>query len=221
MRLRLGLLRNSAAIDRQSTRETAEAQAKKHKHQIPTVKTEAKTKADEAAAARQKAKALEPPKPPPMPRIRPLSEAKAIDSGATFISEAFLFMVTGGLIVFEAWRSRKKETSRREDVAERLKELGESEKAARRGMVALEQELLRVRANLEKTSPEDTKRVLPRELWDVEDDKETVCEPQTWLSRVWRYFQVVKDRNANDKENLQVNNAANSSPASPPAPRGS
>jgi myosin-1 len=221
MRLRLGLLRNSAAIDRIATREAAEAQAKRRRHQIPTVKTEAQAKADEAAAARQKAKALEPPKPPPMPRIRPLSDAKAIDSGATFISEAFLFMVTGGLIVFETWRSRKKQTFRREDVAERLKELEQSEKAARQGMIALEQELVRVRAKLEKTSPEDTERVLPREIWGVEDGEETVREPQTWLSRVWRYFQVVKDRNAHDEGNLQKNDAPNSLPASLQAPKSS
>jgi len=221
MRLRLGLLQDTAAIERQAAREAAEAQAKKKKHQIPTVKTEAQMKADEAAIARQKEKALEPPKPPPMPRIRPLSEAKAIDSGATFISEAFLFMVAGGLIVFESWRSRRKETSRREDVAERLKELEESEKAARLGMIALEEELLRLQAKLEKTSPKNFKRVLPREVWNVEDDEEPVCQPQSWLSRLTGHFQVVKDRNIKAVPNLENNDALSSSSASSQASKGS
>lgn len=57
------------------------------------------------------------------PRIRPLSEAKAIDSGANFISEGFLFSVGLGLIIFESFRSRRKEASRRSDVQDKLKEL--------------------------------------------------------------------------------------------------
>lgn len=187
MRLRLGLLRDSAAIDKQIAREAAEAQAKKHKPQAPTVKTEAQTKAEEAADAKLRAKITEPPKPPPKPRIRPLSEAKAIDSGATFISEAFLFLVGGGLIVFESWRSRRKETSRREDVAERLTELEESEKTAREGLIALEKELLRLRAKYEKDSSKRGMRVLPRDVWDVEDEEE-LEEPQSWLSRVSSYL---------------------------------
>ena len=82
MRFRLGLLQDSAALEKQAAREAAEAQAKKHKSEAPTVKTEAQTKADEAAEARSKdslGKAKEPKK---IPKIRPLSEAKAIDVGA-------------------------------------------------------------------------------------------------------------------------------------------
>ncbi|KAK2758757.1 hypothetical protein FQN54_003448 [Arachnomyces sp. PD_36] len=187
MRLRLGLLRDSAAIEKQIAREAAEAQAKKHKSQIPTVKTEAQTKAEETAEAKLRATNTGPAKPPPKPRIRPLSEAKAIDSGATFISEAFLFLVGGGLIVFESLRSRRKETSRREDVAERLTELEESERTAREGLIALEKELLRMRAKYEKDSSKHGKRVLPRDVWDVEDE-EVGEEPQTWLSQVYSYL---------------------------------
>lgn len=107
MRLRLGILRDSAAIEKQAAREAADAAAKKHKNSIPTVKTEAQTLADEKAA-KDKLKAPDEQKPSVKPRIRPLSEAKAIESGATFISEAFLFGVAGSLIVFESWRSRRK-----------------------------------------------------------------------------------------------------------------
>lgn len=95
MRFRLGLLQDTAAIEKQIAKEAAEHQAKKHKHEAPTVKTEAHTKADEAAAAREK-ESGEKPKPKSssrQPKIRPLSEAKAIDLGANFVSETFLFVV--------------------------------------------------------------------------------------------------------------------------------
>ena len=55
--------------------------------------------------------------------VRPLNESKAIDSGAKLISEAFLFGVAGGLIVFESWRSRRKENARREGVADAIEAL--------------------------------------------------------------------------------------------------
>jgi myosin-1 len=46
MRLRLGLLRDTAAIEQQAAKEAAEAEARKFKPKIPTVKTEADTKAE-------------------------------------------------------------------------------------------------------------------------------------------------------------------------------
>jgi len=131
MRLRLGLLQDQAAIYRQIAREAKEAQLKKHKIEVPTVKTEAQTKTDEAAATKEKEKGTDKPQPTlqAKPKIRPLSEAKAIDSGATFISEGFLFGVTLSTILFETWRSRRKENNRREDVAEKLRILEEQDQA--------------------------------------------------------------------------------------------
>jgi len=74
----------------------------------------------EAAAARAGGELSKKP-----PRIRPLSESKAIENGANFISEFFLFSVAGGLILFGQIRSRGKEASRRDMVAERLEEFEE------------------------------------------------------------------------------------------------
>lgn len=191
MRLRLGLLQDSAAIEKQAAREAAEAKAKKHRLEAPTVKTEAQTKADEAAAAKEKEKGTATAKIcPPKPRIRPLSEAKAIDSGANFISEAFLFLVAGGLIVFESWRSRRKETSRREDVAGRITELEESEKAARRALVDLEKEILRMRAKEKGVFAPTVKHILPKEIWAVEEQEEKEDEARSagwrsWIQRLW------------------------------------
>ena len=190
MRLRLGLLQNTAALEKQAAREAAEAHAKKIKLQTPTVKTEAQTKADELLKAKEKAGGAA-VKTPPIPRIRPLSEGKAIDMGANFISETFLFLVGGGLIIFESLRSRRKETSRREDVADRLAELEESENAARAALIVLEKEVLRLQSQLEKRPVKDLKRVLPKEIWQVEEEPEPEPEPSL-LTTISSYFQWPK-----------------------------
>ncbi|EEP77865.1 conserved hypothetical protein [Uncinocarpus reesii 1704] len=187
MRLRLGLLQNSAQLEKQAAREAAEV-AKKRKSQVPTVKTESQLKADEATIAKEKEKALDPPKP----RIRPLSEAKAIDTGANFISETFLFMVAGSLIVFESWRSRRKATSRREDVAERLSDLEESERAARQGLITLEKEVLRLRAQLDKIPPKKLQRILPEAIRNVDEEPEEP-NPQSLLDKIYSKFQWLRD----------------------------
>ncbi|KAL8946726.1 MAG: hypothetical protein Q9222_006918 [Ikaeria aurantiellina] len=170
MRLRLGLLQDHTAIDKQIAREAAEAQAKKQRQEIPTVKTEAQTKADEVALAKEKDKGVEKAKQASKPRIRPLSEAKAIDAGANFASETFLLSVGIGLIVFERWWSSRKESNRREDVQDRITELEESEKSARRALVELEKEILRIRAI--KGKAKSSQRILPREVWELEEREE-------------------------------------------------
>ena len=188
MRFRLGLLQDSAAIDKQIAKEAAEAQAKKHKHEAPTVKTEAQTKADEAAAAKAKEKGTDQikdeQKKKPKPKIRPLSEAKAIDSGANFVSETFLLLVAIGCIFGERWYSSRKESSRREDVADRLAELEEYEKSARKGMVELEKEILRLRAK-EELTPVSQRRILPKDVYELEEKEEGQNQARKgWLWRI-------------------------------------
>jgi len=197
MRMRLGLLQDTAAIDRAHAKEAANAAAKKKLLEIPTVKTEAQTKAEEKAAEKAGKEKTE-HKAVPKPRIRPLSEAKAVETGANFISEAFLFGVAAGLIFFESWRSRRKETSRREDVSERLAELEESEKAARRALVELEREVLQLRArNATGTANSKLKRILPKEVYEVEekDEKDDEEKEQSWLSRIAGY---ISSKESND-----------------------
>ena len=180
MNLRLGLLKDSAIIEKQAARAAAEAQAKKHKAEIPTVKTEAQMKAEEAVAAKEKDKSTDKSKiSSSKPKIRPLSEAKAIDSGATFVSEGFLLLVGISLILFENGRSKRKETSRREDVAERISELEENERAGRRALVELEKEILRLRA---KAGYGTEHRILPKEVWELEEKEERENEN---TSRGW------------------------------------
>ncbi|KAJ5630362.1 uncharacterized protein N7484_010462 [Penicillium longicatenatum] len=180
MRLRLGSIRDNTASQRQAAAEKA---AKKHIPTSPTAKTEAETKAEEQAIAKAKAAAEEAAKPHNY-RIRPLSESKAIESGANFISESFLFLVAGGLIVFEAWRSRRKESTRREGVEERLAELEQSEKTTREALVALEKELLALRAEKSKS----THRILPRAVWEQVPELDEPEVEQTWWSSVTSYF---------------------------------
>lgn len=213
MRLRLGLLQDAAAIEKQAAREAAEAKAAKHKHTAPTVKTEAQMKADEKAAEKAEKAAKDgsdPAKKTPV-RIRPLSEAKAVESGATFISETFLFSVAAALIFFESWRSRRKETSRREDVADRLEELEESEKAARRALVELEREVLRLRARdakaVKDVEKQPQRRILPREIYEVEEREEKADEQVAtgWLARIASYITSSSASDAEAKRALETN----------------
>ncbi|KAL8704543.1 MAG: hypothetical protein Q9201_002278 [Fulgogasparrea decipioides] len=184
MSLRLGLLQDRGAIEKQIAREAAEAQAKRHKQETPTVKMEAQTRANEAAAAKEKEKAPEKAKATSKPRIRPLSEAKAIDAGANFASETFLLSVGIALIVFERWWSSRRENTRREDVSDRIAELEESEKSARRGLVELEKEILRLRAKEGKDR--SSKRILPREVWELEEKEEEEKTPKS--QGIFSYF---------------------------------
>lgn len=183
MRWRIGLLQDAAAIERQVAKEHAADAAKKHKHTtIPTVKTEAQMKADLEAAAKAAKEEQEPPKPRPKPKIRPLSEAKAIETGANFISETFLFGVAASLILFESWRSGRKESQRRNDVAERLADLEDSERAARMALVELEREVLRLRAKEKNAKTTSIVRILPKEIYEEEKEKEE--KPPGWFSRL-------------------------------------
>lgn len=143
MRLRLGLLQDPAAIDRQIAREMAEADAKRAKSAVPTVKTEAQAKADEAKAAKEKdevsRKVRKEHKPP---RIRPLSESKAIDSGANFLSESFLFLVAGGLILFENRRSKRKQEKQRDARDDEIEEIRKENSTIKAEVEELRQHLV-------------------------------------------------------------------------------
>ncbi|KAB8621914.1 hypothetical protein FH972_026023 [Carpinus fangiana] len=174
MRMRLGLLQDPAIIDQRIARETEKAEKGRKARIAETIAASnpdapprtsydvpTKEETEEEAVARKKeereaekkvreeeAQRLE------KIRIRPLSEAKAIDSGANFVSEAFLFLVAGGLILFESLRSRRKEASRREDVRERIEALEAREVDFERRELELENIIgeLRVQLGLDKVT---------------------------------------------------------------------
>lgn len=60
----------------------------------------------------------------PARHIRPLSETRAIENGANFIAEGFLFTVAAGLILGETWRTSRNQSKRRDDVDDQLDSLG-------------------------------------------------------------------------------------------------
>lgn len=183
MRLRLGSIRDTTTSQKKAA---AEAEVKKHLPTTPTAKTRAESRAEEEARAKAQAAADEAAKPRHY-RIRPLSESKAIESGANFISETFLFIVAGGLIVFESWRSRRKASTRREDVDDRLSELEQSERTAREAFIALEKELLALKAK-HGESPNGTRRILPPSIWQVEPVAELPPAPESLWSRIASYI---------------------------------
>ncbi|KAI7894015.1 uncharacterized protein EV154DRAFT_415952 [Mucor mucedo] len=53
-------------------------------------------------------------------KIRPLNDARAIESGANFLSEAFVFSVAASVILAENWRSRVTAKNRRNYVDDAL-----------------------------------------------------------------------------------------------------
>ncbi|KAF3905510.1 hypothetical protein AA313_de0200672 [Arthrobotrys entomopaga] len=160
MRIRLNLLRDNSVVERAEEEEERQKKAEKQKAEQGTIaKLAADAKQDPAkkdtaansAASTHSSPAITEPsshststtkkKKASTPHIRPLSDSKAIENGANFISEFFLFSVAGGLILFETFRSRKKESDRRDEVAERLQNLEEVDEIWRRKVEALERRL--------------------------------------------------------------------------------
>lgn len=142
MRMKLGLLQDPAAIDRQIARELKEAEKKRQQDAIPTVKTEAEVIAEEAEKKEERKHVEQHVKSSiKPPRIRPLSEAKAIDSGANFIAETFLFIVAGGLILLEAWRRDRKDKKQDADVNQKLEEAEKEREEMKVQMALLKEEI--------------------------------------------------------------------------------
>ena len=173
--MRLGLLQDTATIDRQIAREAQEALNRKKAAEIPTVKTEAQTIADEHASEHAKEKAAEAAKLR-APRIKPLSESKAIDMGANFVSETFIFLVGIGVLVWAEWLSRRSSAKKRSGLEERIAELEESERVALGGLLELEKEVLRLKGMDGKG-----KHILPPAIWQtakVEEEPEELTRMQ-------------------------------------------
>ncbi|KAL0083553.1 optic atrophy 3 protein-domain-containing protein [Phycomyces blakesleeanus] len=55
--------------------------------------------------------------------IRPLNDARAIESGANFLSESFVFSVAATIIIAESWRSHSSAKHRRNYVDDALENL--------------------------------------------------------------------------------------------------
>lgn len=211
MRWRIGLLQDAAVYERQAARDAAKREAERKKAETPTVKTEAETKAEEEAVGREKVQE-EKEKHPPKPKIKPLSETKAIETGATFISETFLFGVAVSLLLFESWRSGRKEQNRRDRVQEQLSDLEEENKAARAALIELEREVLRLRAKEKGVSTAElakSKKILPAEVYEmVQEDKADGAAPEkskSWFSSITTAFSREEAPDEEAKQALATN----------------
>ncbi|KAK9451462.1 optic atrophy 3 protein-domain-containing protein [Limtongia smithiae] len=58
-------------------------------------------------------------------KVRPLNDTKAIDMGANFLSESFLFAVAAGVVIFESVRASRKANTRHENVTDDIADLQE------------------------------------------------------------------------------------------------
>jgi hypothetical protein len=123
MRMRLGLLQDPAVIDRQIKKEMQLAETARQKAAMPTVKTEEEMKAEEAMTEKEKEAIRKKAEERIKPRIRPLSEQKAIEMGANFAAETFIFAVGIAVILVEQWRQRRKAKNARDDIREDLEDL--------------------------------------------------------------------------------------------------
>lgn len=123
MRMRLGILHDPEAQQRMHERQKKADEEKKRQQEAPTVRTAEEQKKYDEQKKKDEADGKKEAEKPQKVKIRPLSEARAIELGANFFSEAFIFGVAVGLLLVEQYRSRKKESQRRDDVAERLEQL--------------------------------------------------------------------------------------------------
>ncbi|KAJ1940803.1 hypothetical protein GGF37_003826 [Kickxella alabastrina] len=90
--------------------------------------------------------------------IRPLNDARAIDAGANFLGEAFIFSVALSLIFAEQVRSRKQAKRQRNAVDDRLEEL-------ERDMAEHKEELARVK---------EERGLLRQELGELTQETDTL-----------------------------------------------
>lgn len=211
MRFRLGLLQDTAAIEKQIAKDAAEAK------KPPTVKTEAQTKADEARKEHEKDK----PKDKKKPKIRPLSEAKAIELGANFVSETFLLAVGIALILFENARKGRQEATRREDVADQIQLSNDNIRLLRRGVVDLEKEIQRLRAK-DGTLPSNNHRIIPKKLREMEEQEEIEEETKAkgwfpWVQGLFRKTESAIEfpEPFTSKTSEEQKEASNAEPAPP------
>ena len=102
-------------------REQKAAEEKRKKAEAPTVRSEEEQKKyDEQKARDERAEKDGKKKEERKHRvkIRPLSDARAIELGANFFSEAFIFLVAVALLLAENYRSSRKSSQRRDEVAD-------------------------------------------------------------------------------------------------------
>ena len=82
------------------------------------------------------------------------------------------------MVFFETYRRSKQETSKREDVAEQIEKLEDQARLFRKAFVDLEKETLKNSG----TGLTGHRRILPKEVYELEDEDEEKGKPKGWLS---------------------------------------
>ena len=114
-----------------------------------------------------------------------------------------------GLILFENFRRGRQETSRREDVADRLNDLESSEKLARKyyaeALLKLEDEIIALREKNGMVTNHQH-RILPKSVWDLaeKEDKEDERKGQGWFSWIPRFNKRDAPRDETGTEAPQI-----------------
>ena len=95
---------------------------------------------------------------------------------------------------FETYRRSKQETSKREDVADQIEKLENQVKVFRKAFVDLEKETMKING----TGPTGTRRILPKEVYELEEDDEKEGKPKGWLS----WFRGIYGRDVQDDNTI-------------------
>lgn len=93
-------------------------------------------------------------------------------------------------MLFETYRRSKQEISKREDVADQIEKLENQVKVFRKAFVDLEKETLKING----TGLTGTRRILPKEVYELEEDDEKEGKPKGWLS----WFQGIYRRDVQE-----------------------
>ncbi|KAF9441563.1 OPA3-domain-containing protein [Macrolepiota fuliginosa MF-IS2] len=100
----------------------------------------------------------------PARHIRPLSETRAIENGANFIAEGFLFTVAASIIIAETWRSSRSQSKRRDNVDDQLEDLNKRVAELTDKVDGMEQRRGQEIEDIRERNDELT-RVLERIIW--------------------------------------------------------
>ena len=82
------------------------------------------------------------------------------------------------MILFETYRRSKQESSKQEDVAEQIEKLENQVKMFRKAFVDLEKETLKANG----TGLSGTRKILPKEIYELEEDEGEKSKPKGWRS---------------------------------------
>lgn len=92
-------------------------------------------------------------------KVRPLNDKKAIDSGANFLLETFIFTVAGLLIFYESYRSRRKLAAEKRNVKNDISELQDDIEEVKSLLKLLSKEIDHLQEATKAAADETAKRV--------------------------------------------------------------